>query len=93
MQRESEWFKDVEETQATNRVNLGLYCIEAKAGQDDHWPRLHEAYFLAGAGCSATKLWLTAHEVIGLNGHPPFSSYNMQVVGLASIFMAWAGAR
>jgi hypothetical protein len=70
----SEQFKDAEEKQATNRVNLGLYCIEVKAGQDDPWARLHEAHFLTGAGCSVTKLWLTAHEVIGLNSYLPFSS-------------------
>jgi hypothetical protein len=54
-----------------------------KAGQDDRWARLHEARFLAGAGCSATKLWLSARELIGLNGQPPISTYDMQAVGLA----------
>jgi hypothetical protein len=60
-QRESEKFKDAEEKLASNRINLCLHCSEVKAGHDDRWTRLHEARFLAGAGCSATKLWLT-HE-------------------------------
>jgi hypothetical protein len=87
-QRESEKFKDAEEKLASNRVNLGLHCTEIKAGQDDRWSRLHDARFLAGAGCSATKLWLTAREQIGLNGHPPISTYDMQAVGLAGFVMA-----
>jgi hypothetical protein len=70
-QRESEKLKDAEDKLASNRVNLGLSCTEVRAGQDDRWARLHDARFLAGAGCSATKLWLTAREVLGLNGHPP----------------------
>jgi hypothetical protein len=64
-QRESEKLKDAEEKLAANRVNLGLSCTEVRAGQDDRWARLHDARFLAGAGCSATKLWITAREVLG----------------------------
>jgi hypothetical protein len=77
-QRESEKLKDAEEKLASNRVNLGLSCTEVRAGQDDRWARLHDARFLAGAGCSATKLWLTAREVLCLNGHPPISTYDMR---------------
>ncbi len=87
-QRESERFKDAEEKLATNRVNLGLSCAEVKAGQDDRWAKLHEARFLPGAGCSAAKLWLTAREAIGLNGHPAISTYDMQAVGLAGFVTA-----
>jgi hypothetical protein len=87
-QRESEKFKDAEEKLASNRVNLGLHCTEMKAGQDNRWSRLHDARFLAGAGCSATKLWLTAREQIGLNSHPPISTYDMQAVGLAGFVTA-----
>ncbi len=87
-QRESEKLKDSEEKLAANRVNLGLSCTEVRAGQDDRWARLHDARFLAGAGCSATKLWITAREVLGLNGHPPISTYDMQVVGLAGFVTA-----
>jgi hypothetical protein len=87
-QRESEKFKDAEDKLASNRVNLGLHCTEVKAGQDDRWARLHDARFLAGAGCLATKMWLTAREVIGLNGHPPIFTYDMQAVGLAGFVTA-----
>jgi hypothetical protein len=87
-QRESEKLKDAEDKLASNRVNLGLSCTEVRAGQDDCWARLHDARFLAGAGCSATKLWLTAREVLGLNGHPPISTYDMQAVGLAGFVTA-----
>jgi hypothetical protein len=87
-QRESEKLKDAEDKLASNRVNLGLSCTEVRAGQDDRWARLHDARFLAGAGCSATKLWLTAREVLGLNGHPPISTYDMQAVGLAGFVTA-----
>jgi hypothetical protein len=55
-QRELEKFMDDEEKLASNRVNLGLSCTEVKAGQDDRWARLHNTWFLASAGCSATKL-------------------------------------
>jgi hypothetical protein len=87
-QRESERFKDAEEKLATNRVNLGLSCTEIKAGQDDRWSKLHESRFLPGAGCSGTKLWLSARETIGLNGHPAISTYDMQAVGLAGFVTA-----
>jgi hypothetical protein len=87
-QRESEKLKDAEDKLAANRVNLGLSCTEVRAGQDDRWARLHDARFLAGAGCSATKLWITAREVLGLNGHPPISTYDMQAVGLAGFVTA-----
>lgn len=50
-QRESEKFKDAEDKLASNRVNLGLHSTEVKAGLDNRWARLHEARFLAGAGC------------------------------------------
>jgi hypothetical protein len=73
---------------ASNRIKLGLHCTEVKAGHDDRWTRIHDARFLAGAGCSATKLWLTAREHIGLNGHPPISTYDMQTVGLAGFVTA-----
>jgi hypothetical protein len=33
-------------------------------------------------------MWLTAREVIGLNGHPPISTYDMQAVGLAGFVTA-----
>jgi hypothetical protein len=87
-QRESERYKDAEEKLATNRVNLGQACSEIKAGQDDRWSKLHESRFLPGAGCSATKLWLSARETIGLNGHPAISTYDMQAVGLAGFVTA-----
>jgi hypothetical protein len=87
-QRESEKLKDAEEKLASNRVNLGLSCTEVRAGQDDRWARLHDTRFLAGAGCSAMKLWLTTREVLGLNGQPPISTYDMQAVGLAGFVTA-----
>jgi hypothetical protein len=92
-QQESEKLKDAEEKLASNRVNLGLSCTEVRAGQDDRWARLHDARFLAGAGCSATKLWLTAREVLGLNGHPPISTYDMQAVAWPVLSQRGGGAR
>jgi hypothetical protein len=70
--RDSEKFRDAEEKLASNRLNLGLTSVDVKAGHNDRWARLHEARFLAAAGCLATKLWLTARKVVGLNGTRPF---------------------
>jgi hypothetical protein len=33
--------------------------------------------------CSAAKMWLMACDVIGPNGIPPISTYDMSAVGLA----------
>jgi hypothetical protein len=85
---ESESYKDAEEKLATNRVNLGLSCTEVRARQDDLWAKLHDSRFLAGAGCLATRMLLTARESISLNGHPAISMYDMQAVGLAGFVTA-----
>ncbi len=43
---------------------------------------LHPAHFLGSAVCSSKKLWLAAHDNIGLEGIVPLSSYDMATVGL-----------
>jgi hypothetical protein len=80
---EQERFKDAEDRLTTNRIDLGIATAKVMAGVDDRWAKLHNGRFLAGAGCSASKLWLTAREVIGVNGYPAISTYDMAAVGLA----------
>jgi hypothetical protein len=86
--REAERMKDAEERLATNRSNLGSRHKEVRAGLDDRWATLHEARFLPGAGCSSSKLWLRAREVIGLHGHEALGNYDMAAVGLGGFVTA-----
>lgn len=75
--------RHVEDRLATNREDLLKIKIEVKTGWDDRWTHLHEARFLPGAACSATKLWLRAREVLGTSGQAAVSVYDMASVGLA----------
>jgi hypothetical protein len=54
--KESERTRDADERLAANRADLGVTVKTVKEGKDDRWKILHEGWFLAGAGCSATKL-------------------------------------
>ena len=80
---EHERLKDAEDRLTSNRMDLGISATDVKAGTDDRWAILHDGRFLAGAGCSASKLWLTARQVVGVNGYAAISTYDMAAVGLA----------
>ncbi len=56
---------------------------KVEAGEDNRLDILHAARFLPGTACSAAKMWLMARDVIGPNGIPPISTYDMSAVGLA----------
>ena len=74
---------DVDSKLTANRDNLPTTKLTIKAGEDNRWTTLHESRFLAGAGCSASKMWLRAREVMGREGHAAISTYDMGAVGLA----------
>jgi hypothetical protein len=57
---EHERFKDAEDRLTSNWIDLGITTAKVMAGLDDRWAKLRNGQFLAGAGCSASKLWLTA---------------------------------
>ena len=52
-----------------------------KAGFDDRVKTLHACRFLGGAGCAAQTLWSRAREVLGNEGIPAISTYDMDAVG------------
>jgi len=87
-QREVDKKTDPEDKLTSNRMSLGISIIDVKAGVDDRLSKLHEGRFLPGAGCSATKMWLAAREIIPLTGLPPISTYDMGSVGLAGYVLA-----
>jgi hypothetical protein len=64
--------------------NLHSHPAVIHTAADDRIELLHPARFLGGAVCSSKKLWLAAHEVIGLEGVVPLSSYDMATVGQGS---------
>ena len=68
---------------AANRDSLESTLFKVTAGSDNRWSKLHEARFLPGAGCSATKLWLRAREVLDGTKIPSISVYDMASLGLA----------
>ena len=67
---------------STNRDNLASTLYKVSSGSDNSWDKIHEARFLPGMGCSATRMWLRAMEVLGTTGHVPISTYDMGCVGL-----------
>ena len=54
--REVERAKDACNKLAANKAALSSIFSNVEAGTDNRWNKLHPARFLAGAGCSATKL-------------------------------------
>jgi hypothetical protein len=67
---------------AKNLEALRLNPILVTAGKDDRSGILHPARFLSSAVCFAKKMWRVAREVIGLDGIPPLSSYDLSAIGL-----------
>ena len=80
--------KDAEDRLATNKAALTSTTTDVSAGRDNRMSLLHPARFLAGAGCSAKKLWLAAKESIGDEQFPPIGCYDMGAVGLAGYVSA-----
>jgi hypothetical protein len=80
--KDAERGRDVEDKLHANKSALASRVVSVQAGEDNRWTILHQARFLGGAACSAQKLWTTARQIIGLNGHPPLSNYDMTAVGL-----------
>ena len=81
--KEVERAKDSADRLASNKMALASTFVTLPEARDNRWNVLHPARFLAGSGCSGTKLWLAAREVIGLNNFPPIGCYDMGAVGLA----------
>ena len=80
--KEAERRGDIEERLAFNKQNLEANHIMVPESADNRWTILHPGRFLAGAACSAKKLWLSAREMTDVNGHSPVANYDMTAVGL-----------
>ena len=72
--------KKAEDKLFSNRENLTTTHV--KGADDNRLDVLHPARALAGATCTAAKLWLHARSILGSSGHPPLSTYDMGAVGL-----------
>ncbi len=72
--------RKAEDKLLANRESLKPVWVEG--GEDNRIDCLHKGRFLAGAACSAQKLWLSARDFIGAKGHSPLSSYDMSSIGL-----------
>jgi len=81
--KEMEKAKDALDRLAANKTALSSTFTVVTEGRDNRWNVLHPARFLGGAGCSATKLWLAAREVLGLQSLAPLGNYDLEAVGLA----------
>jgi len=75
--------KDIDDRLASNRDDLSKNQCRVEEGLDDRWTNLHPARFLPGAGCSATRLWLRAREVLEHQKPCPISVYDMSSIGLS----------
>ena len=81
--KEMEKSKDAVDKLSSNKLALASTYTRVAEGQDNRMSMLHPARFLPGAGCSATRLWLSAREHLGLDGYPAIGCYDMGAVGLA----------
>ncbi len=72
-----------EERLAVNRDSLVDTLIKVKEGEDNRITRLHEARFLPGMSCSASKMWEAARKQLGNKGHQAIGTYDMKSIGLA----------
>ena len=80
--KDAERGRDVEDRLHANKSALASKVSKVPEGEDNRWNILHQARFLGGAVCSAQMLWSNARAVIGINGHPPLSNYDLTAVGL-----------
>ena len=78
--------KKAEDKLFSNRESLP--SITVHAGKDNRLDILHPARAMAGATCSAARMWLHAREVLGSKGHPPLSTYDMAAIGLGGCVSA-----
>jgi hypothetical protein len=77
--------QDYDDKLACNKMALGDRMVTVRAGEDNRWTLLHDGRFLAGATCSASRMWLTARERIGVAGHAPVGSYDLGAVGMGGL--------
>jgi hypothetical protein len=77
--------QDFDEKLASNKMELAERVVKVLAGEDNRWTILHDARFLAGAACSASRLWLAARKKIGVTGHAPIGSYDLGAVGMGGL--------
>ncbi len=80
--------KDSDDKLSTNKMALASTFTTVVSGRDNRWNELHSARYLAGAGVSATKMWVNARKFVGLRGYPPIGNYDMSSIGLAGLVTA-----
>ena len=73
--KEAEKGKDADEKLAANKAALATKFYKVSEGKDNRWNCLHPSRFLAGAACSATKLWTAARQNVEA-GYPEIGSYD-----------------
>jgi hypothetical protein len=83
--KKMEQSRDWEDRLAANKMSLADNCTVIPGGKDNRCTLLHRGRFLPGAACSASKLWLSAREQMGLTGMCPIGSYDMGAVGLGGV--------
>jgi hypothetical protein len=73
--------------------SLRSHSVILPTAADDRVELLHPACFLRGTVCSSKKIWLAAHDIIGLEVVVvPLSSYDMATVGLGGVrHQPWVG--
>jgi hypothetical protein len=81
--RDLERTRDVDDRLCSNKLALEETVAKVMAGIDNRTTHLHEGRFLAGAACTAVKLYKRARQVVGLSGHAAVCSYDMAAVGLS----------
>jgi hypothetical protein len=70
---------------SSNKQQLENTFTRVAQGEDNRSTNLHEARFLAGAGVSLSKQWLSARRHIGMKGQVPIGCYDMAAIGLGGM--------
>ena len=81
--KESERVKDADDKLAANKAAMATKFTKLLEGKDNRSSSLHQGRFLGGAGCSSTRLWLTARSMMDKSGFPAIGNYDMGSVGMA----------
>ena len=81
--KESERIKDADDKLAANKAAMATKFCKLPEGKDNRCTSLHMGRFLGGAGCSTTRMWLTARSMADKSGYPAIGNYDMGSVGMA----------
>jgi hypothetical protein len=80
--------RNAQEKLSINKMQMERSFTTLESGRDNRSSSLHPGRFLAGMGVSVQKQWLSARQVVGLQGYPPIGNYDMGSLGCPGMVTA-----